>query len=270
MRLAGIKKRQQKQHRRNLMLNWTKTLLTSVQNNQPYPSLSGDFPAASVADAYAVQKQFVAELAQSHLWGDIVGFKAAVTASQAQQAMGIDTGIMGVLFAKGARTADSTLDLDRPVLLETEIGFIVGKTITAPVTINTVADHISAYMPMIELAAPNFPQRPTGVDLIAANSASYGFIRGNPVAARISAEIDTLQIQQQQNEELLYVIQAGAVMDGQLHALTWLINEVLSQGYIIQPEQFLITGSIGAMIPAKPGKYRADFAQLGEIKFTVG
>ncbi|MFQ3347190.1 MAG: hypothetical protein ACI8RT_000924, partial [Candidatus Azotimanducaceae bacterium] len=57
MRLAGIKKRQQKQHRRNLMLNWTKTLLTSVQNNQPYPSLSGDFPAASVEDAYAVQKQ---------------------------------------------------------------------------------------------------------------------------------------------------------------------------------------------------------------------
>ena len=55
-------------------------------------------------------------------------------------------------------------------------------------------------------------------------------------------------------------------MAGQLDALTWLINEVLDQGYEIKPEQFLITGTIGPMVPATPGRYSADFAQLGEIK----
>jgi|TARA_B110000971_G_C19945566_1_gene470878 2-keto-4-pentenoate hydratase len=251
------------------MLNWSSTLLTSLQNDQPYPNLSREFPDASVEDAYAVQKQFVRQLEQSKQWGNIVGFKAAVTAPQAQQAMGIEAGIMGVLFENGAREANSTLNLDRPVLFETEIGFVVGKTISTPVTVDNVAEYIRAYMPVIELAAPNLTQRPNGVDIIAANSASYAFIKGTQVTSKISAEIDAIEIRQQQNNEELYCVQAGAIMAGQIDALTWLINEVLSQDYVIQPEQFLITGTIGPMVPAKPGNYKADFAQLGEIKFTV-
>ena len=251
------------------MLNWSNTLLTSLENGEPYPNLSSKFPDASVEEAYAAQKQFVSQLEQSKQWGDIAGFKAAVTAPQAQQAMGLKAGIVGVLFAKGAREADSTLELDRPVLFETEIGFVVGHTINTPVTVDNVADYISGYMPVIELAAPNLTERPNGIDLIAANSASYGFIKGIQVTSKISAEIDTIQIRQQQNDDELYCVHAGAIMEGQLDALTWLINEVLGQGYEIQPEQFLITGTIGPMVPAKPGHYRADFAQLGEIKFAV-
>ena len=251
------------------MLDWSNRLLTSLQNGQPYPNLSTEHPSASVTDAYAIQKQFVSQLTQSQQWGDIVGFKAAVTAQQAQQAMGLEAGIVGVLFAKGAREADSTLVLDRPVLFETEIGFIVGKTINTAVTVDNVAEYIRAYMPVIELAAPNLAERPNGIDLIAANSASYGFIRGTQVSSQISADIDTTQIRQRQNDEELYSVQAGAIMAGQLDALTWLINEVLDQGYEIKPEQFLITGTIGPMVSATPGRYSADFAQLGEIKFAV-
>ena len=251
------------------MLDWSNKLLTSLQNGQPYPNLSKKHPNASVANAYAVQKQFVSQLEESKQWGKIAGFKAAVTAHQAQQAMGLDAGIVGVLFTKGARKPNSTLELDRQVLFETEIGFVVGKTITTPVTVDSVAEYISAYMPVIELAAPNLAERPNGIDLIAANSASYGFIRGTQVTSEISTDIDTTQICQRRNDEELYSVNAGAIMEGQLDALTWLINEVLNQGYQIKPRQFLITGTIGPMVPATPGLYSADFAQLGEIKFEV-
>ena len=251
------------------MLDWSNRLLTSIENGQPYPNLSTEHPNASTANAYAVQKQFVSQLEQSQHWGNIVGFKAAVTAQQAQQAMGLETGIMGVLFAKGASEANCTLVLDRPVLFETEIGFVVGKTITTPVTADNVAQYISAYMPVIELAAPNLAERPSGIDLIAANSASYGFIRGNQIASGIGADIDTIQIRQWHNDQELYAVQSGDIMAGQVDALTWLINEVLAQGYTISPKQFLITGTIGPMVPAQSGRYRADFAQLGEIAFAV-
>ncbi len=251
------------------MLDWSNNLLTSLQKGRPYPNLSNEYPNASVTDAYAVQKQFVGQLEQSQQWGDIVGFKAAVTAPQAQQAMGLKAGIVGGLFAKGGREPNSSLTLDRQVLFETEIGFVVGKTINKVVTVDNVADYISAYMPVIELAAPNLAQRPNGIDLIAANSASYGFIKGAQVASRISTDIDAIQISQEQDDEVLYSVKAGDIMSGQLDALTWLINEVLDQGYEIKPEQFLITGTIGPMVPAKTGLYSADFAQLGEISFQV-
>ena len=251
------------------MLDWSKKLLASLQNGQPYPNLSKEHPNASVANAYAVQKQFVSLLEQSQHWGEVAGFKAAVTAHLAQQAMGLDAGVVGVLFTKGARKADYTLELDRQVLFETEIGFVVGRNITSPVTVDSVAEYISAYMPVIELAAPNLAERPNGIDLIAANSASYGFIQGTQVTSKISTDIDTTRISQRHNGEELYSVNAGAIMEGQLDALTWLINEILIQGYELKPQQLLITGTIGPMTPAMPGRYSADFAQLGEIKFEV-
>lgn len=251
------------------MLDWSNNLLIALQNNQPYPSLSDAHPEATVKDAYVIQRQFVSALELSELWGQVVGYKAAVTAKQAQQAMGIDAGIMGVLFSHAASSSGCTLQLDKPTLLETEIGFRIAKAITQPVSIDNVADYIGAYMPMIELAAPNLTQRPNAIDLVATNSASFGFIEGAAVKSRISADIDSIQISQHHNDTRAYTVRAGEVMEGQLHALTWLINEVLHQGYKIQPGHLLITGSLGAMLPAKPGNYRAEFAQLEEIEFTV-
>ena len=75
------------------MLDWSNRLLTSLQNGQPYPNLSTEHPSASVTDAYAIQKQFVSQLTQSQQWGDIVGFKAAVTAQHDKSAIDLSQGI---------------------------------------------------------------------------------------------------------------------------------------------------------------------------------
>ena len=111
------------------------------------------------------------------------GYKAALTAVPAQQAMGINEPI-GVVFEHAAYQADSatTVATDRLVLLETEAGFTLRKEITAPVAKDDVFDAIACCSGMIELASPNLQQRPTGADLIANNAASYGCISGASAA----------------------------------------------------------------------------------------
>ena len=69
--------------------------------------------------------------------------------------------------------------------------------------------------------------------------------------------------------ELLHSLGAGTVMEGQWKALAWLVNRVLEQGYELEPGHLLMTGSIGNMHPAKPGKYVADFAALGQLTFHI-
>ena len=214
-------------------------------------------------DAYDVQHQFVSLRKES-----ITGFKAALTAPQAQQAMGISEPIVGVLFSSGDFPAAQPLALKKQALLETELGYKAASDITAPVTEDNVFDHISACLPMIEVASPNLATKPNGLDLIATNAASYGYIVGdeNPLDP---TRLDQLQVSLHLNGEQLQAGQSAEVLGSQRTALVWLINQVLDRGYEIAAGHYFMTGAIGGMQPAKPGNYRAEFGNLGTIEFEI-
>ena len=48
-----------------------------------------------------------------------------------------------------------------------------------------------------------------------------------------------------------------------------LINIIVRNGNTIEPGQFIISGAMGAMLPADPGSYTADFGSFGKIDFVV-
>ena len=191
--------------------------------------------------------------------------------------MGVEQPVIGVLFSNGERLAQRPIQTDRPVMLETELGFRLNASITDAIEEHSAANYIEHVAPMIELAAPNLQQRPNAVDLIASNSATYGYITGNPFqadwratdAASASPDLDRLNISLFQQNDLLHAEVAGSIMQGQWHAVTWLINEVLAQGYTLSPEHLLMTGSVGALHPGKPGEYRGEYGQLGSIGFNL-
>ena len=248
-----------------------------LRNNQPYKNLSTDCPEATIADAYALQRAFVQALAEAGDWGAIAGYKAALTAPQAQKMMGVAQPVIGVLFSNGERPSQHLVQTDRPVMLETELGFRLNAPITHAVDEHSATGYVGQVAPMVELAAPHLQQRPNGVDLIASNSATYGYITGNPYQAdwhkteapSAVPDLDGLNISLFQKNDLLHAEVAGSIMEGQWQALTWLINEVLAQGYVLSAEHLLMTGSVGALHPAKPGEYRSDHGPLGCIEFQL-
>ena len=253
---------------------WLDAALKNVLAGRPIENISLTQPDLTTEAAYHLQHQLIKRLQANGGWGEIYGYKAALTAQAAQDAMGIDEPIIGALFQHGAQQANvqTAVQADRPVLLETELGFRLSKAITEPVTASNVLNSVSECRGMIELAAPNLQQRPSSIDLISSNSASYGCLAANTSVDPTQLDLDTLAVSLTRLgslEETLHSVRAGTVMQGQLHALAWLVNTVLAKGYALAPGHVLMTGSIGNMHPGAPGDYRGRFGELGELAFRL-
>ena len=253
---------------------WLDAALTKTLAGEPVQNISVNHPDISMDEAYALQHELVGKLRDHGGWGEIYGYKAALTALPAQQAMGITEPIIGVLFERAVFQADgaTAITTDRPVLLETEVGFTLSKPITEPVTEHNVLDAVAYCSGLIELASPNLQQRPTSVDLISNNSASYGCVVGVSNKHPTDIDLDAVPVtltRLASADEVLHTAAAGSVMAGQVDALIWLINSTLAQGYALRPGHVLMTGSIGSMHAGKAGKYRADFGALGDLAFVL-
>ena len=246
--------------------------LANTLAGKPVENITISSSKKGIHDAYALQRKLVAKLESDGGWGGVYGYKAALPAVPAQQAMGVNEPIIGVVFEHAAYQADSatTVATDRLVLLETEVGFTLRKEITAPVARDDVFDAIAS-CGMIELASPNLQQRPTSADLIANNAASYGCIAGASTAHPTDIDVDALPVSLTRidaEQQVFQTAMAGSVMAGQRDALIWLINRTLAQGYELRPGHVLMTGSIGSMHPGK-GRYRAEFGALGDLTFAL-
>ncbi|MCZ6617655.1 MAG: hypothetical protein O7E57_05940 [Gammaproteobacteria bacterium] len=246
------------------------SLLRARAAAAPLPPPSRTHADLSVDTAYAVQKAFVEARLDSET---ICGFKAALTSPAAQQAFNMAMPITGVLFSSGACTIGTRVDLTnfRTLLLETELGFRIGETITTPLeSVVELRERVNAVFPMIELADPGFGEaKATGVDLIAANAASAAFLSGADEPAWQTMDLNGIGVAFSRDGEILHEANASDVMGDQWQALLWLVNQITAQGYHLEPGYLLMTGSIGRMHPAKPGSYLADYADFGKLTFEV-
>lgn len=224
--------------------------------------------ALSLDEAYAVQRTFNGMRADEK----VAGYKSAANAEALQRMLGLGGPITGVLFAAGERDVANAVARSgyRTLLLETELGFRAARRINVPVkSIPELRAATTTCTPMIELADPGFDRtRMTGTDLIAANSASAGFIRGQAQSVSEIA-LDEVNVQFRRDGETLHKARSGDLMGSQWEALKWLVNRVIELGYVVEPGHLLMTGSLGPAHPAVPGRYVANFAELGAIEFDV-
>ena len=241
--------------------------LVAHRANEPYEAPSAAV-ALTIDEANAVQRAFNALRSDDK----VVGYKSAANAQALQQMLRLTGPITGVLFACGDRSADAGIKRSdyRTLLVETELGFRAARRINTPVkSIPELRAATTTCTPMIELADPGFDRtRMTGTDLIAGNSASAGFIRGRARSVGDVA-LDQVRVQLRRDGETLHQASSGDLMDGQWEALKWLVNRVIELGYVVEPGHLLMTGSLGPAHPAAPGKYSADFSDLGVIEFEV-
>ncbi len=245
------------------MSEWPQKFLHAFKERHHYDSVTAAHDELNLDDAYDIQHRYVS------LRGEpISGYKAAMTATQAQQAMGIDKPIIGALFAAGAHPQSEPVALTRPILLETELAFRVNQSVTAPVTADYAFDCVDACLPMIELASPNLATQPNALDLVATNSASHGYIAGSE-ADMGTVDFDSLPVRLLADNAEQWCGTGADVLGGQREALAFLINEVLARGYPVEAGHLMMTGSIGGILPGRAGQFIGDFGALGEIPFAL-
>jgi len=247
-----------------------KRLLQSHRNNQFLPFVSSSHPNLSVEQAYLVQRYYVEKRLADE---KPAGFKAGLTSLAAQKAFKINQAVTGVLFGSGDLSAAKLIKLSqfKRVMLETEIGFEIGKAITEPIANQAeLKQYIKAVFPVIELPDLGAAVKPTAVvDIIAANVGAAAFIKGKPVTNFAELDFNALKITLTPDEETVDVVQGANTLGNQWDTVLWLVNSVIAHGWTLEPGQFVITGSVGKITMPEPGNYTANFGKLGQISFLV-
>ena len=204
--------------------------------------------------AYALQKEVVAEVA-----GDaIAGLKAGMTAPAGQQQFGLTHPLIGSLYEAGRLAPGATFASAPGVSLECEIGIVVD----AHGAMKTAG-------PVIEVPRMAFADAAdrNGANLTACNIAADRFIVGQQQPLRDS--YGDVQITLTRDGETVCSAPASDALGGPQAALAWMLDEARARGLEVAEDMLLITGACGGIHPAEPGRYVADYGDLGSIEFTV-
>ena len=126
-------------------------LMEAHQTNQEIPVLLFQEPNLDVETAYSVQKAYV----EQRLATDrIAGFKAGAGSEAVQKKFGLDAPAAGVLLASGMKAGSPVAKVSefKRLIIETEIGQLVGKPVTGPPKgVSELQGYIRGVMPAIEL-----------------------------------------------------------------------------------------------------------------------
>ena len=225
----------------------------------------------TLADAYAIQDRVVdALLAQAG--GRCIGFKAACTNEIAQAALQIDRPVFGRLMSQTTSDSGATLAADQFThrVIEAEFAFRVGVDVE-PVNGGhgpaTIAEHIDALMPSIEIVDHRFESWAVGALRVAADNAIHGWwLRGEPVTDWRDHDLAASAVSVTRNGDLVTTGSGAAVLGHPLNVMAWLADELPRFGLRLRKGDVVTTGVATDVFEAAAGdRCVADFGPFGTV-----
>ncbi|WP_037313846.1 2-keto-4-pentenoate hydratase [Ruegeria halocynthiae] len=232
--------------------------------NTPTPALSA---GGTIEDALCTQAKIVSAL-EPHL-GPVVGYKAGLTSTAAQERFSASEPVQGVLYRDLMLPDGATVPSNwgaRPVF-EADLILVVGDAaINQAATPAEVLENITAIRPFIELPDLTYAKGEpiTPVTLTAIGVAPKLGVLGSEIPVVDSTEMT------QALAEMTVTLSAGdgevlarapgtAVLDHPANAALWLI----SKGIEFQPGDLISVGSFGPLVPPAKGKGGASVTYEG-------
>lgn len=245
---------------------------TGEQFSQPQLAVTAE-QAVSLEAAYIQQRRVVNKALGAR---SPAGFKAGLTTKESQQRFSLHEPIAGVLWPDSAlvysgEPATISRDRFRRPMLEMELAFRVKALIPEPLAdVSEVRHVISDVMPALELPDLGFDSAVgvSGEAVVAANAGARYFLLGAPRPVE-QVDVNAVRATLSLNGKHVQRAEATQVMGNQWRALYWLINKMVSEGWVIQPGQILLTGAMAEMLPLEGGLYQANFSELGELSLQV-
>jgi len=245
----------------------------AFMHGKPAPVISHMLASFSLSEAYAIQRGYV----DKRLTQDSIrGYKGGMTTAQAQKQFDMSEPVVGVLLASGEvkPQGDGSVLVNagefHRLMLETEVGIVFGEAITSPIgNIDELKKRARHVVPAIELPDLGFSDSAhlRGLDVVANNVSAKRYLFGT--AQDKNQNLDNISAELRCNERPLNIGKATDVMGSPWQAALWEVNKLVELGYKIEPGQVLITGVMGRMVPAVPGKCVADFGGFGKLAFEV-
>jgi len=226
----------------------------------------GEFRTAS--DAYAFQHEVNAQfVARGH---KPVGYKLGLTGESRH--FGAPYPLYGQLFDFMRHADNSEISLSQFVkpLLELELAYQFETDLQPPFTVERITAAIRQVAPAVELGDMVFanPRALSWQQLAATGVGARRMIIGTPLTLD-GLDLDHTQAEARWNGELYSRGYGRNVMGSQMRALTFLAEQLAVEGQSIKAGDWVLSGAMNRMLPAKVGDYSISFGQLGELNFTL-
>ena len=233
------------------------------------PALSKLMKSNDAALAYKVQNAYLADRLKSD---SVIGYKGGMTSEKLMQVFSTSEPAVAPLFKSGLLAEGAPIVLDRPgIKLEQEIGYRFGTKIDKPLeSPEQVKAAVTSLFPAIEVPLVGFASL-KGIgffDMAAASVGSYQVICGKEIPAE-GVDVNAIEMKCTRDGKDFNAGKGTDALGDQWGTLLKLINIIVRNGNTIEPGQFIISGAMGAMLPADPGSYTADFGSFGKIDFVV-
>jgi 2-keto-4-pentenoate hydratase len=249
-----------------------KELLDMRASGRVVADLPAPLRPQTLSDAYAIQHRLVAALV-AQTGGRCIGYKVACTNEIAQAALQIDRPLFGQLMSQSTSPSGARLTADQFThrVIEAEFGFRVGldaEPVAGGHTAATIAEHIDALIPAIEIVDYRFESWAVGALRIAADNAIHGWwVRGEPVTDWRGHDLAASAVSVTRDGELVTTGSGAAVLGHPLNVMAWLADELPRFGRQLRSGDVVTTGVATDVFEADAGESCvADFGPFGRVE----
>ncbi len=235
---------------------------------------SAQYPEMTVADAYAVQRAWVAlKLASGRT---LKGHKIGLTSRAMQSIANINEPDYGALlddmfFADGGEIPVGRFIEPR---LEVELAFIMGRRLAGPnctiFDVLAAADYVVPTVEIVDLRTmnvdPETKKNRTVIDNIADNAANAALVMGGRPVKPDAIDMRWVAALCYRNGVIEESGVAAAVLNHPANGVAWLANKLAPFEVALEPGQVVLAGSFTRVVPARAGDYfHIDYGPLGAI-----
>jgi len=237
-----------------------------------YRPLDPVLRAAPLEEAYRIQDRLHRLMADTG-WGEIAGWKIALTSKAMQQMTGVDQPAAGAIFSKVVHPSPARIELTayHHLGIEFEVAVRLAGDLPAggaPWTRASVVEQVAACMPAFELVEDGNADYKTldAFTLVAQNAWNGGVVLGAPVTEWRGVDLETSTTRCWINDAPGGQGKTGDALGHPLEAVAWLANLLNRRGRMIHRGMIVMTGSsITTKFPAPGDRVRFAIDGLGEV-----
>lgn len=234
-------------------------------------------PPASTAEAYAIQRAFVAK--RSARTGEaIAGYKVAFTSRESQAAVATGGYHSGILLDSQILTSGANVRLDERFtpILEVELAFRIVEPFDGDTPLHEVVrrTEIGAAIEMPESRFANwfggeYPALSV-TEAVSDDCLAGLVITGERWTPTADVDLSSVGATLHHDGELVRQGSIALVVPSPIVVLSWLAGQLAERGDAFREGQIVSSGTWTDTIPATPGKYVATFeAGIGDVSIEV-
>ncbi len=238
---------------------------------KPIAPVKDGFPDGDLKTAYAIQE------ANTRYWlkqgRRLAGRKIGLTAKALQQQWGVDHPIYGMMYAD-VDMSEGEMDGARfgQPRMEAEVALVLARDITQQrVTMAELISAVDYAVPAFEVADSRIADWKFGIfDITADNGANGAFVTGMTPRKLTDVDLGAVSMTMYKNGAVATMGTAASSVGHPLVALKWLAEACAKTDRPLRAGEVILTGSLGAIIPAEPGDvFESHVTGLGNVRAVM-